>query len=249
MRRQHARLTGRGDVPVARRRAQQPLLTARSRACSASVVPAAGRRRASARDLQRRPDASDRVEEVIALGLGQPRPVACRPAPNAQYSSIIWCRGRWPTSTGRGWSPRRARCSPGCPNDGSSSRRPATSSGRCAPSLAAATRRSCGGDGPSYGAPSAEPWTTWLELALAAERDLDLLIPPEQALTACLLQLVPDRPWERSIGRGDGSQRSVGFGMSRGERSLAEAQGRFRSVYSGAITPLRMRKDLFHGCS
>jgi len=36
-------------------------------------------------------------------------------------------------------------------------------------------------------APS-EPWTTWLELTLAAERDLDLLIPPEQVLTACLLQ-------------------------------------------------------------
>jgi DNA polymerase III, delta subunit len=34
----------------------------------------------------------------------------------------------------------------------------------------------------------AEPWTTWLELTLAAERDLDLMIPPEQVLTACLLQ-------------------------------------------------------------
>jgi hypothetical protein len=33
-----------------------------------------------------------------------------------------------------------------------------------------------------------EPWTTWLELVLAAERDLDLLIPPEQVLTVCLLQ-------------------------------------------------------------
>lgn len=39
-------------------------------------------------------------------------------------------------------------------------------------------------------APS-EPWTTWLELTLAAERDLDLMIPPEQALTACLLQFEP----------------------------------------------------------
>ncbi len=33
----------------------------------------------------------------------------------------------------------------------------------------------------------AEPWTTWLELTLAAERDLDLMIPPEQVLTACLV--------------------------------------------------------------
>lgn len=47
------------------------------------------------------------------------------------------------------------------------------------------------GEGASYGASSAEPWTTWLEHTLAAERDLDLLIPPEQVLTACLLQLVP----------------------------------------------------------
>ena len=39
-----------------------------------------------------------------------------------------------------------------------------------------------------YPATSAEPWTTWLELALAAEQDLDLLIPPEQVLVACLLQ-------------------------------------------------------------
>ena len=38
-----------------------------------------------------------------------------------------------------------------------------------------------------YGGPSAEPWTTWLEHTLAAERDLDLLIPPEQVLCACLL--------------------------------------------------------------
>ena len=37
------------------------------------------------------------------------------------------------------------------------------------------------------GAP-AEPWTTWLELTLAAEQDLILQIPPEQALCACLLQ-------------------------------------------------------------
>jgi DNA polymerase-3 subunit delta' len=38
-----------------------------------------------------------------------------------------------------------------------------------------------------YGAAPAEPWTTWLERTLAAERDLDLLIPPEQALTCCLV--------------------------------------------------------------
>ena len=39
----------------------------------------------------------------------------------------------------------------------------------------------------TYPAPCAEPWTTWLERTLAAERDLDLLIPPEQVLTACLV--------------------------------------------------------------
>ncbi|MBL8728706.1 MAG: hypothetical protein JNM25_09770 [Planctomycetes bacterium] len=38
-----------------------------------------------------------------------------------------------------------------------------------------------------YPASTAEPWTTWLESTLAAERELDLLIPPEQVLTACLL--------------------------------------------------------------
>lgn len=41
--------------------------------------------------------------------------------------------------------------------------------------------------GVTYGVAAAEPWTTWLEHTLAAERDLDLLIPPEQVLTACLL--------------------------------------------------------------
>lgn len=45
-------------------------------------------------------------------------------------------------------------------------------------------------DGSYPGAP-AEPWTSWLELLLAAERDLDLQIPPEQVLVACLLQLQP----------------------------------------------------------
>jgi DNA polymerase III delta' subunit len=40
---------------------------------------------------------------------------------------------------------------------------------------------------PSYGSSPAEPCTTWLELTLAAERDLDLLIPAEQVLTACLV--------------------------------------------------------------
>ena len=40
---------------------------------------------------------------------------------------------------------------------------------------------------PSYRSSPAEPCTTWLELTLAAERDLDLLIPAEQVLTACLV--------------------------------------------------------------
>jgi DNA polymerase III delta' subunit len=40
----------------------------------------------------------------------------------------------------------------------------------------------------TYPAASAEPWTTWLESTLAAERDLDLLIPPEQVLTACFVE-------------------------------------------------------------
>ncbi|HEB51954.1 MAG TPA: DNA polymerase III subunit delta' [bacterium] len=44
--------------------------------------------------------------------------------------------------------------------------------------------------GDSYPAGSLEPWTTWLERTLQAERDLDLQIPPEQVLTACLVQLV-----------------------------------------------------------
>ena len=42
----------------------------------------------------------------------------------------------------------------------------------------------------SYPAASLEPWTTWLERTLQAERDLDLLIPAEQALAACLVQLI-----------------------------------------------------------
>lgn len=42
-------------------------------------------------------------------------------------------------------------------------------------------------DASTYPARRTEPWTTWLERTLAAERDLDLLIPPEQVLTACLL--------------------------------------------------------------
>lgn len=41
-----------------------------------------------------------------------------------------------------------------------------------------------------YPAASLEPWTTWLERTLQAERDLDLMIPPEQVLTACLVQLL-----------------------------------------------------------
>lgn len=39
----------------------------------------------------------------------------------------------------------------------------------------------------AYPASSAEPWTTWLESTVAAEQDLELQIPPEQALVACLL--------------------------------------------------------------
>lgn len=39
-----------------------------------------------------------------------------------------------------------------------------------------------------YVAALAEPWTTWLESTLAAERDLELRIPPEQVLTACLVE-------------------------------------------------------------
>jgi DNA polymerase-3 subunit delta' len=41
------------------------------------------------------------------------------------------------------------------------------------------------GDG-AYPAARSHPWMSWLERTLAAERDLDLLIPAEQALTACL---------------------------------------------------------------
>jgi DNA polymerase-3 subunit delta' len=37
-----------------------------------------------------------------------------------------------------------------------------------------------------------EPWCSWLEATLAAERDLDLQIAPVQALAACLLRLVSE---------------------------------------------------------
>ena len=50
--------------------------------------------------------------------------------------------------------------------------------------------RVAGEQGGSYPAASLEPWTTWIERTLHAERDLDLLIPPEQALAACLVQLL-----------------------------------------------------------
>lgn len=40
----------------------------------------------------------------------------------------------------------------------------------------------------SYPPGSQEPWTTWIERTLQAERDLDLMIPVDQALTACLVQ-------------------------------------------------------------
>lgn len=42
----------------------------------------------------------------------------------------------------------------------------------------------------AYPASSLEPWSTWLERTLQADRDLDLQIPPEQVLVACLVQLV-----------------------------------------------------------
>lgn len=38
---------------------------------------------------------------------------------------------------------------------------------------------------PAYPAARTQPWTSWLERTLAAERDLDLLIPADQALIAC----------------------------------------------------------------
>lgn len=44
----------------------------------------------------------------------------------------------------------------------------------------------------SYPASTSEPWTSWLELTLAADRDLDLQIPAEQVLAACLLQFSGD---------------------------------------------------------
>lgn len=42
----------------------------------------------------------------------------------------------------------------------------------------------------SYPAMSLEPWTTHVERTLQAERDLDLMIPAEQVLTACLVQML-----------------------------------------------------------
>jgi hypothetical protein len=54
-----------------------------------------------------------------------------------------------------------------------------------------ATRRGLAADADGlYGAAHTEPWTSWLEHTLAAERDLDLMIPPEQVLTACLVAFV-----------------------------------------------------------
>lgn len=44
--------------------------------------------------------------------------------------------------------------------------------------------------GGSYPPASLEPWTTWLERTLQAERDLDLMIPADQVLAACLVQLI-----------------------------------------------------------
>lgn len=48
----------------------------------------------------------------------------------------------------------------------------------------------------SYVAPSSKAWTTLLELALSAEQDLDLQIPPEQALVGLLVR------WSRVRGTG-----------------------------------------------
>ena len=45
----------------------------------------------------------------------------------------------------------------------------------------------------SYPAAQSQPWTDLLTLALCAEQDLDVQIPPEQALTGLLLQ------WSRRV--------------------------------------------------
>ncbi len=60
--------------------------------------------------------------------------------------------------------------------------------------LRARRDRLAAGESASYRSQLAEPWTTWLELVLAAEQDLDLMIPPEQVLVACLLQFEADGP-------------------------------------------------------
>ncbi|HLQ36463.1 MAG TPA: AAA family ATPase, partial [Planctomycetota bacterium] len=44
-----------------------------------------------------------------------------------------------------------------------------------------------------YAASPSEPWSAYQELAVAAVQDLDLKIPPEQALVGCLLQMQPTR--------------------------------------------------------
>jgi DNA polymerase III delta' subunit len=41
----------------------------------------------------------------------------------------------------------------------------------------------------AYAAGAVDPWTNWLEHALCAEEDLELQIPPEQALVGCLLRM------------------------------------------------------------
>ena len=51
------------------------------------------------------------------------------------------------------------------------------------------------GDAGSYRAPESEPWSSLLELALFAERDLDLQIPAEQALAGLFVQ------WHRLVSR------------------------------------------------
>ncbi|MEY2714336.1 MAG: hypothetical protein RIT24_679, partial [Planctomycetota bacterium] len=46
-------------------------------------------------------------------------------------------------------------------------------------------------DGGSYVAKESHPWTELMTLSLSAEQDLDLQIPPEQALVGLLVQ------WQR----------------------------------------------------
>lgn len=170
-------------------RPEQLLPTVRSRVQRLRVLPLAEavlRREI----LQRRPDVLDRVEEAIALGGGSlglslqactERAVQLHHLVLAVLDDVDRLR---PVATARavlaGVPERRLEL--GAARDFLWLLRAELRRRRDA--LAAA-------EAPSYGSSSAEPWTTWLEHTLAAERDLDLLIPPEQVLTACLLQLTP----------------------------------------------------------